>query len=425
MKVDVRDGPAVARAIAGAAAVVNAVSLYRESRNVGFSDIHVDAARRVAEAAREHGVARLVHLSGIGSDPGSSSPYIRARGEGEVAVRDAFTAVTILRPSAMFGPDDPLITALLKVTRLPIVPLFGGGDTRLQPVFVGDVAEASARLVAGDAEPEPTYEFGGSDILTYRELVELTLRATGRRRPVVPVPFAVWEAMAAGAQFLPTSPITEGQSVSGSIRLVAGVGEVVSALGGREGVEPLGDGTFEGGEGAGGRLAQERLQLGEGLLDRVEVGAVGRQEEQRCAGLFDRSACRRHLVGRQVIEHDNVARDEGWHEQALDPSGEGRAVHGAVDQHRRGQPVEPQSGDEGCRLPVAVRDRRPAALAAWAAAAQARHLGRSPGLVDEDEPRGIEVGLVLKPGLALGLHVDPVLLAGVRRLFLNVTPWRR
>jgi uncharacterized protein YbjT (DUF2867 family) len=211
MTVDVRDGRAVARAVEGAAAVVNAVSLYRESRNVSFSEIHVDAARRVAESAREHNVPRLVHLSGIGSDPGSSSPYIRARGEGEVAVRDAFTAATLFRPSAMFGPDDPLITALLHVTRLPVVPLFGHGNTRLQPVFVGDVAEAAARLVTGHAYPEPIYELGGPDVFTYRELVGLTLRATGRRRPLVPVPFAVWEAMAAGAQLLASPPITEEQ----------------------------------------------------------------------------------------------------------------------------------------------------------------------------------------------------------------------
>jgi NADH dehydrogenase len=211
MTADVRDGLAVARAAEGAVAVVNAVSLYREGRDVSFREIHVDAARRVAEAVRARGVARLVHLSGIGSDPASSSPYIRARGDGEVAVRDGFAAATLLRPSAMFGPDDPLITALLHVTRLPAVPLFGHGHTRLQPVFVGDVAEAAARLATGDGAPEPIYEFGGPDVITYRELVELTLRATGRRRPLVPVPFAVWEAIAAGARLLPSPPITEGQ----------------------------------------------------------------------------------------------------------------------------------------------------------------------------------------------------------------------
>ncbi len=209
--VDVRDGPAVARALEGAAALVNAVSLYLESRSVSFGEIHVDAARRVAAAAQEHGVTRLVHLSGIGADAGSTSPYIRARGAGEFAVRNAFPTASVVRPSAMFGPSEGLITALLNVTRLPVVPLFGRGGTRLQPVFVGDVAEAVARLVTGNAHPEATYEFGGPDVLTYRELVELTLRATGRRRPLVPVPFAVWKAMAAGARLLPSPPITDGQ----------------------------------------------------------------------------------------------------------------------------------------------------------------------------------------------------------------------
>jgi NADH dehydrogenase len=182
-------------AVEGVAAVVNAVSLYLESRSVSIGEIHVHAARRVAEAAQEHAVARLVHLSGIGSDPRSSSPYIQARGVGEVAVRDAFPAVAVVRPSAMFGHGEGLITAFVNVTRLP----------------VDDVAEAAARLVTGDADREPIYERGGPDVITYRELVELTLRATSRRRPRVPVPFAVWEAIAAGARMLTSPPITEGQ----------------------------------------------------------------------------------------------------------------------------------------------------------------------------------------------------------------------
>jgi NADH dehydrogenase len=111
----------------------------------------------------------------------------------------------------MFGADDALLTTLIEVTRLPAVPLFGRGDTRLQPVSVEDVAEAASRVLLEMPEPAPLYELGGPDVLTYRELVRLVLRATGRRRPLVRVPFAGWDALAAVAGLLPSPPITEGQ----------------------------------------------------------------------------------------------------------------------------------------------------------------------------------------------------------------------
>lgn len=208
---DIRDDAAVAAAVEGAGGILNAVSLYAETRAVSFADIHVDGARRVADAARRHGAERLVHLSGIGSDPGSPSPYIRSRGEGEHMVRAAFPAATLFRPSAMFGPDDALLTALLDITRMPAIPLFGRGTVRLQPVHVGDVAEAAARVLTGEPAPAPLYELGGPDAFSYRALVGTVLRATGRRRPLVPVPFAAWDALAAGSSLLPSPPITEGQ----------------------------------------------------------------------------------------------------------------------------------------------------------------------------------------------------------------------
>jgi uncharacterized protein YbjT (DUF2867 family) len=143
---DVQDEAAVAAALAGTHGAVNAVSLYVETGRTSFDAVHVDGAARLARLAREAGVERLVHVSGIGADPGSAAPYIRARGRGELAVTEAFGAATLIRPAVMFGPDDAFLTRLVKLVRtLPVYPMFGRGQTRLQPVYVTDVAEAIAR----------------------------------------------------------------------------------------------------------------------------------------------------------------------------------------------------------------------------------------------------------------------------------------
>jgi NADH dehydrogenase len=132
----------------------------------------VEAAAGVARLAREAGVERLAHISGIGADPNSASSYISARGRGEQAVQRAFPKAVLIRPAVMFGPDDAFLTTLVKLVRLlPIYPMFGRGHTKLQPVFVEDVAEAVARLVDARAIVGPCYEFGGPRVYTYKELL--------------------------------------------------------------------------------------------------------------------------------------------------------------------------------------------------------------------------------------------------------------
>jgi NADH dehydrogenase len=171
VRVDVDDETSVAAALAGAFGAVNAVSLYVEQGGrKTFHAVHVEAAARIARLAREASVERLVHVSGIGADPASSSGYIRSRGEGETAVRDAFPAATLIRPSVMFGPDDHFLTTLARLLRvLPVYPLFGRGATRLQPVHVEDTAEAIARIVEGAAGAgQPCYELGGPQTYTMR-----------------------------------------------------------------------------------------------------------------------------------------------------------------------------------------------------------------------------------------------------------------
>jgi len=211
-RADVRDQTSVAAAMAGADAVVNAVSAYVEKGDVTFEAVHVQGAELVAREAGRLGVARLVLISGLGADPQSRSPYIRSRGRGELAVQQAFPGATIVRPSAMFGPGDALFGTLANLARLlPVLPLIGGGRTRLQPVYVEDVAEAVTRILADPGTVGRIYELAGPEVYTLRDLVRLTLRVIGKRRLLMPVPFAVAEIQARLFEFLPSPPLTTGQ----------------------------------------------------------------------------------------------------------------------------------------------------------------------------------------------------------------------
>jgi NADH dehydrogenase len=173
--------------------------------------VHVEAAARLAERARGAGVARLVHVSGIGTDPQSSSPYIRSRGEGENAVLAAFPEATIVRPAVMFGPDDAFLTPLVGMLRnSPALPLFGRGKTKLQPAHVEDVAEAIVRAIEQSAS-QHAYELGGPRTFTYAELVRTIADHLGARRILIPVPFGAWRMLAFAAEALPKPPITRNQ----------------------------------------------------------------------------------------------------------------------------------------------------------------------------------------------------------------------
>jgi uncharacterized protein YbjT (DUF2867 family) len=209
---DVRDQASVAAAIEEADAVVNAVSAFIEKGGVTFEAVHVRGAENVAREAAAAGVARLVLVSGIGADPGSSSPYIRARGRGELIVRQAFPGATIVRPGAMFGPGDALFGTLAALAQLlPALPLIGGGSTRLQPIFVEDVAEAISSILSDPGTVGRTYELAGPKVYTLHELVNMTLQLMGKRRLLVPIPFAVAEVQARLFELLPNPPLTTGQ----------------------------------------------------------------------------------------------------------------------------------------------------------------------------------------------------------------------
>ncbi|MFC3226520.1 complex I NDUFA9 subunit family protein [Marinibaculum pumilum] len=212
VQADLRDRESVRAAVVGSTAVANAVGLYVEGGDARFRDIHVDGARRVAEAVRDARATRLLHVSGIGADSGARDSYIRCRGEGERAVREAFPDAAILRPSVMFGDGDAFLGMLVQlVRRLPVMPLFGHGRCRLQPVHVDDVARAACRLLSRAAPPEPLYEVAGPRAWHYRDIVRLVAQASGRRRLLLPLPFPLWEALAATGRLLPTPPVTPAQ----------------------------------------------------------------------------------------------------------------------------------------------------------------------------------------------------------------------
>jgi len=211
---DVREAEAVAQALEGATAVVNAVGLYLEQGSATFEAVHIRGAQQVARQAARLGVPRLVHISGIGAAEDSPSHYVRARARGDAVVRGAFPDATILRPSVLFGPGDAFFNSLAGIARMvPVLPLFGAGQTRLQPVYVGDVAAAVAAAIEQPKAAGRAFDLGGPDIFSYRELLELTLRQIGRRRLLLPVPFPIWDLLAGCAALLPRPPLTRAQVV--------------------------------------------------------------------------------------------------------------------------------------------------------------------------------------------------------------------
>lgn len=209
---DVRDETSVGLALEDCDAAVNAVGLYVERGATTFEAIHELGALNLAHQCAQRKVSRLLHISGIGADLNSPSNYVKSRAKGELLVRDVFPDATILRPSVMFAPHDNFINMLAKTARFaPVLPLFGKGDTRLQPVYAGDVAQAVLRALGKPASRGKTYELGGPKSLTYRQLLELILAHSGRRRLLLPVPFFAWDLLAALASILPAPPLTRDQ----------------------------------------------------------------------------------------------------------------------------------------------------------------------------------------------------------------------
>lgn len=207
----VQQEAAVQRALDGASLVVNLVGILAEQRSGDFQRVHAEGAGRVARLAAAAGAARLVHLSAIGADPASPSRYATSKAAGEQAVRAAFPAATILRPSLVFGPEDNLFNRFAAMAQLLWVMPVICGATRFQPVYVGDVADAA---LAGLSRPETAgmiYELGGPRVVSMRELLAYVLHQTERRRPLLPVPLGLARLQAAVLEHLPGKLLTRDQ----------------------------------------------------------------------------------------------------------------------------------------------------------------------------------------------------------------------
>jgi len=198
--------------LAGSGAVINCVGILRESGSQTFERVHHTGPARLASLTRDAGVERLVHISAIGADPRSTSAYARTKAAGEAAMRDAFPTVTILRPSIVFGPEDQFFNRFAGMAVIaPALPLIGGGETRFQPVYVSDVADAVIRCLEDPSTAGRTYELGGPKIYTLRELFELLLREIRRKRWFIDLPFGIAALQARLMSILPNPPLTADQ----------------------------------------------------------------------------------------------------------------------------------------------------------------------------------------------------------------------
>ncbi|HEY8573343.1 complex I NDUFA9 subunit family protein [Phenylobacterium sp.] len=214
VQANVRNEASIRRALEGATASVNLVGVLYEGGRQRFQSVHVEGARAVAEAARDLGVTRVVQMSALGADAASASKYARSKAEGEQTVQAVYPDAVIVRPSFVFGPEDQFFNKFAFMAAFsPVLPLMGGGRTRMQPVFVGDVGKALARLVTLP-DAAGTYELGGPATITFREMLEMTLAETGRRRLLLPLPWPAAEMLGTlgdlAAMVLPP-PITTDQ----------------------------------------------------------------------------------------------------------------------------------------------------------------------------------------------------------------------
>jgi uncharacterized protein YbjT (DUF2867 family) len=205
VQANLRYPASIEAALAGADAVVNASGIQRQIGRQNFEAVHVFGPREMARATARAGIGALVHVSGIGADTESLNPYIASKGRGEAAVREAFPAAIVLGPSVVFGPEDEFFNRFATLARfLPALPLFGGGQSRMQPVFVGDVAKAAVAALAGEAKPGAIYELGGPEVMSLRQVAEFVLQTIDRRRALIPLPFGVSRVMARGTEIAST-----------------------------------------------------------------------------------------------------------------------------------------------------------------------------------------------------------------------------
>lgn len=216
VQANIRHAGSVAAAVAGSQAVINATGIQVQRGRQSFEAVHVEGSRHVAEAAKNAGVERLIHISGLGAgrEGEVETAFERSKIAAEKAVRKAFPLATILRPSVVFGPDDAFINNLAAMTRLlPFLPAIGGDHTRFQPVYVGDVAAAALACLEQPETSGGAYDLGGPKVYTMRQIAALILQSMGRPERIVNMPFSLARLLGLIGQFLPSPPLTFDQAV--------------------------------------------------------------------------------------------------------------------------------------------------------------------------------------------------------------------
>ncbi len=203
---------ALGRLIEGSSAIVNLIGILYETSKQHFDAVHGELPGRIARAAADAGVSRVVHVSAIGADEASSSAYARSKAKGETALRNALASAVILRPSIVIGPEDDFFNRFASMARvLPALPLIGGGKTRFQPIYVGDVADAITATLERHDTVGKTYEIGGPKAYSFEELLRYMLDVIGKRRFLVDLPFGMASLQARFLELLPVPPLTRDQ----------------------------------------------------------------------------------------------------------------------------------------------------------------------------------------------------------------------
>ena len=209
---NIRHERSVSAAVEGADAVINLVGILDEGGLQRFDDVHAEGPRRLARAAKVAGAHRFLHVSALGADPQSPAAYGRSKAAGETQVLDQFPAATIFRPSIVFGPEDDFFNRFAKMAQLlPALPLIGGGRTRFQPVYVGDVADAAMAALENPDAAGRTYELAGPKAYSFKELMEILLAQIGRRRLLLPIPMPLARLQATLLGLLPHPLLTLDQ----------------------------------------------------------------------------------------------------------------------------------------------------------------------------------------------------------------------
>ncbi|MBO42448.1 MAG: complex I NDUFA9 subunit family protein [Rhodospirillaceae bacterium] len=229
LQANIRDEASVSAAIEGAHGVVNLIGILFESGKQKFDEVHRKGAENIAKASTNAGVQKLVHVSALGASEDSQSAYARSKAAGENAVRAAFGSAVVFRPSVVFGPQDDFFNRFAEMVCVaPALPIFGcplpsirngtldcygDGGTKFQPIYAGDLADAIVQVIDSNNVLDRTYELGGPQVYSFKEILDLILLETGRRRLLVPLPFWIASIVAFFTELLPVPPLTRDQVI--------------------------------------------------------------------------------------------------------------------------------------------------------------------------------------------------------------------